>query len=56
MAKIEITLIVLECLRCEHTWTPRKQDVRTCPSCKSPYWDTPKEVKTNPDKLEKEKP
>lgn len=29
----------LECMRCLHTWIPRKEDVRICPKCKSPYWD-----------------
>jgi predicted Zn-ribbon and HTH transcriptional regulator len=29
------------CKRCEHVWTPRKQDSppKRCPQCKSPYWD-----------------
>jgi len=38
-------LPVLECKRCGWTWTPRKTDVRMCPSCKTPYWDVPKEPK-----------
>lgn len=30
------------CLRCGHTWIPRRVDKpRRCPKCKTPYWDTP---------------
>lgn len=37
----------LFCKRCGHSWVPRgsgdendgKFQVRTCPKCKSPYWD-----------------
>jgi len=32
----------LKCLRCEHEWVPRQEDVRRCPKCNSPYWDKPK--------------
>lgn len=32
-----------QCNRCKHTWLPRSfpkmEPPRTCPSCKSPYWD-----------------
>jgi hypothetical protein len=33
----------LKCERCEHGWTPRdeKAKPKTCPSCRSPYWDKP---------------
>lgn len=28
------------CLRCGHTWWPRGVEAgRTCPHCRSPYWD-----------------
>lgn len=27
------------CERCEHEWIPRKNTIRVCPKCKSPYWD-----------------
>jgi len=35
------------CERCTYSWTPRKQNVkpRTCPKCKSPYWETPRKIK-----------
>ena len=36
------TLPLLRCLRCGHAWTPRQQDVRICPSCKTALWDKPK--------------
>lgn len=29
----------LRCKRCGHTWYPRQAEVRTCPKCRSPYWD-----------------
>lgn len=32
----------LECCRCGHTWAPRVVDIRTCPNCRSPYWNKPK--------------
>jgi len=35
----------LECKRCEHTWYPRKEEVRICPKCKSAYWDLPRKDK-----------
>lgn len=36
----EIKLPKLRCLRCNHEWHPRKEEMpKTCPNCKSPYWD-----------------
>lgn len=35
----------LICLRCNHKWNPRKEDVRMCPHCRSFYWDREKKVK-----------
>jgi len=32
----------LECKRCKYKWIPRKEEIRICPNCKSPYWDKPK--------------
>jgi len=33
----------LACLRCQHTWIPRKPEKpMVCPDCKSPYWDIPR--------------
>jgi Zn finger protein HypA/HybF involved in hydrogenase expression len=36
------SLVKLQCKRCYHVWTPRKQEVRMCPKCKSPWWDKEK--------------
>ena len=34
------------CLRCHHTWVPRKTTRPVvCASCNSPYWDIPRPVK-----------
>jgi len=32
----------MKCLRCGHEWIPRKEDVRMCPNCKTPYFDKAK--------------
>jgi len=36
---MEIELPELTCNQCGHTWTPRTEDVRMCPNCKSIRWD-----------------
>lgn len=48
----------LKCERCGHTWTPRKEDVRVCPFCRSSWWDRPRRTKTddNSQKLNAEAP
>lgn len=28
-----------KCLRCGYEWIPRVEDVRSCPKCKSAYYD-----------------
>ena len=38
--KIEIKK--MKCLRCNYEWHPRKEEVRICPKCKSPYFDREK--------------
>jgi Zn finger protein HypA/HybF involved in hydrogenase expression len=38
MPKVDIPQ-KLTCLKCGHTWIPRKTDVRLCPRCKTAYWD-----------------
>jgi len=49
MAIVKVVRTILECLRCFYKWQPRgkglngKVDVRTCPRCKSPYWDKKRE-------------
>jgi len=43
--KDTITLDTYECVRCSHTWHPRKEErPRICPNCISAYWDVPKKV------------
>jgi len=34
-----------ECKRCGYKWLPRQLEVRQCPSCRSCWWDMPKEIK-----------
>jgi len=49
----EIKLPGFVCERCEHTWVGRNGGKPVvCPSCKSPYWDTPRKV--GKEKKEKE--
>jgi len=38
---MKIPLPRLTCLRCGWPWTPRKEDVNSCPSCRSVFWDVP---------------
>lgn len=49
MSFVELKKMLLTCLRCGHAWIPRgisvkdgKIEIRSCPKCKSPYWDKPK--------------
>lgn len=39
-----IIIQTVQCLRCGHTWIPRKRDIKVCPKCKSPYWNEPKQL------------
>lgn len=51
MTWVNVAITVLQCLRCNHRWTPRPNakrktkgkenqiNIRICPKCKSPYWD-----------------
>jgi len=43
----KVTIDGLHCYRCGYNWKPRPgtKKVRTCPECKSPYWDKPKREK-----------
>lgn len=44
MAKIKMTVWGYRCERCGHEWLPRGVRVPIiCPSCKTPYWDRPRE-------------
>ena len=40
--RTKVALPKLKCLRCGHEWTPRREDPRICPKCKTAWWDTPK--------------
>lgn len=42
MPDLNVKLPQLHCHRCGHRWTPRKNEVRLCPKCNSPYWDRPR--------------
>src|SRR6516162_3501014 len=45
MARVPITAMGFRCERCGHEWVPRggpEEQPRTCPRCRSPYWDQPK--------------
>lgn len=30
------------CNRCQYVWQPRKDIIKRCPRCKSPYWNRPR--------------
>jgi len=37
---------ILNCKRCKHEWCSKKpKNVKVCPKCKSPYWDTERKLK-----------
>ena len=44
-----IKLPELKCKRCGYEWIPRKEKVKNCPYCKSPFWN---EEKKQPKKQE----
>jgi len=39
---IEEAKLKYQCLRCGNKWTPRTENPKQCPKCKSPYWNKPK--------------
>jgi len=44
--EIQLKVKGYKCERCSHEWQPRKEDYpRTCPKCKSAYWDKPRQNK-----------
>ncbi len=52
MQRVMISVQGLQCERCKHEWIPRDINVlpKVCPSCKSPYWNTPRKVKSEANK------
>jgi predicted Zn-ribbon and HTH transcriptional regulator len=43
----QITLKGHLCGRCGHKWLPKeekKDKLKVCPKCKSPYWDMPRRL------------
>jgi hypothetical protein len=38
---------IRSCKRCNHEWALRGKgdEPKTCPKCRSPYWDTEKKIK-----------
>lgn len=44
MGRVPITLMGFRCERCEHEWIPKgaESEPKTCPKCRSPYWDRPR--------------
>lgn len=50
-----MSVLVRDCKRCGHEWAGRRKEIKTCPKCKSPYWDRERErVKKGPWKSEEE--
>ncbi len=45
MGEVQKTVTFYVCERCGHEWYPRgAEKPRVCPSCKSPYWDRPRQT------------
>jgi len=46
MPKIRKPVYFYVCSRCGHEWYPRgTEQPKTCPKCRSPYWDSPRKNK-----------
>jgi hypothetical protein len=44
----KVKLPTFECLRCGHTWHPKKEErPRCCGFCKNPRWDTPSDKESS---------
>ncbi len=44
---------IQKCLRCNHEWLPRQEEIVQCPKCKSAYWNVPKKENKNGNKVNK---
>lgn len=42
---MKIKIQKIECLKCGHSWVPRKEDVRICPKCKTAFFDVDRKKK-----------
>jgi len=51
--KVKLTNKII-CKRCGKIWLPRKSEIRMCPKCKSPWFDTSK-IKKNIEEKKNEK-
>jgi len=36
---MKVKIIKLKCNRCGHRWVPRKEKIKLCPACHSPFWN-----------------
>ncbi len=46
MPTIEKIVKFWKCTRCKHEWYPRGgEKPKTCPKCRSPYWDVERKKK-----------
>ena len=49
MARVPITVMGYRCERCNYEWIPRSngdEEPKTCPKCRSPYWNRPRKSMT----------
>lgn len=55
MGKVQVE--ANKCERCDHVWLPRNNtdEPKVCPSCKSPYWNTPRKQNTSEPNAQKRK-
>jgi predicted Zn-ribbon and HTH transcriptional regulator len=37
-----------KCHRCEYQWVPRTGEPKSCPNCKSRYWNQPRKREKKP--------
>ena len=40
-----VNRLLAKCYRCKYEWIPRVREIKTCPKCRSPYWDKAKNKK-----------